>query len=270
MYSSVYITIGVCMTDNNFKQFRKIFLRSLKTAKHWQLKVLSKDVAKQFKISYPRPSSKKTELIEKAFTDRELEKFMSVIKDPVEKACFLFMAILGLRVGEVTKLKGKDINGQILNIWSLKGSYNATLKIPVALLALVPKRDPEDLLFGFTKKQISDRFSRYRKIAGMNDIYCYREPGGRKKQILPLYRLSCHSLRHYAIQKVYKITKDADLSRRFARHKKLQTTLGYFSSSRKTEVENILEKITYDSLANHNNLVLRPAIVSSRIDLHRH
>ncbi|MDD5340176.1 MAG: site-specific integrase [Candidatus ainarchaeum sp.] len=229
--------------DREFKEFSRSFARRVARAPHWQIKELSKICRDAAKARFPW-HTRKCELIEKAFTDQELAQLLEVVDDPQDRLCYMALALLGLRVGELAQLRGRDLQGDELRITASKGSFSGLLRLPPALLEMIPPRRPGELLFSRTAKQLRDHFGRYRHEAGLDQIYCYTEPGGRARHRNPRYRLSLHSLRHYAIQRVYNATRDPDLARRFARHRKLQTTLGYFKSSRKEDVEDVLAQLS--------------------------
>jgi len=228
----------------DFRDFDAEFQRQIEILPHHRLKALGKALCRARERRFPR-TGLKVETVERGFTDKEFLQFMSCIDVQEDKAVFMLIATLGLRVGELAALKGRDIEGDMLRIHGSKGGYSAHLHLPPALLSIIPEKDPEENLFS-PSKEIRRRFARYRAQAGLTEVYAFGEPGGRAGTRRPLYRLSLHSLRHYAIQSVMRITKDPDLARRFARHKKLDTTLRYLRRSRQTEVEDVVAELSQE------------------------
>lgn len=167
---------------------------------------------------------------------------MAAVDSDEDRAVFILMASLGLRVGELAALEGKDLEGERLRISGAKGGFSGYLRLPPGLLSILPQRSPGERLFPNSKK-LRRRFALYRAKSGLLEVYALGEPGGRARTRRPLYRLSLHSLRHYAVQRVMRLTRDPDLARRFARHKKLETTLRYFRSSRQEEIEGAVAEL---------------------------
>lgn len=228
--------------DSNPMKFNDEFKKRIDDLPHHRMKNLSKELCGAREKRFPR-TSLKVETVERGFTETELGRFMAVIDDEADKAAFMLMATLGLRVGEFAALKGKDLEGDVLRIAGAKGGYSGYLRLPPSLHSIIPKKGPEERFFS-PSKELRKRFAHYRTKAGLTEVYAFGEPGGRSGARRPLYRLSLHSLRHYAIQRVMRLTKDPDLTRRFARHRKLDTTLKYFRSSRASELENVIEALS--------------------------
>jgi integrase len=226
-----------------FRSFRREFHSFIRTAPHWQLKELSAELRHTTKKRFISGHPKKCELVERGFTDAELARFLDVVKCPIDRACFMFMAVLGLRPCEVSAMRGRDLEGDQLRIPARKGGRAATLRIPPPLLQLIPCAGPDEPIFRRSPKNLRDRFNKYRAEANLNEQYMITEPCGKAGTCNRRFRITLYSLRHYAIQRIYMESKDPDLARRFARHKKLETTLEYFKSSRKEELEALLEHI---------------------------
>lgn len=195
------------------------------------------------KLRYPR-NGLKCELVDKGFTHEEFNRFISVVDDEKIKACFILMAYLGLRVGELTRLMKNDLDGNKLRINAEKGSFSAYLTLPNVLVDLIKKHKGRHLkLIDISNRQLSYAFDLYRSKAGLTEVYAYSAPAGKNRNFSkPLYRFSLHSLRHYGIQQVYTKTKDPELARKFARHRKIQTTLGYFRKNSTQEIENVISQ----------------------------
>lgn len=232
----------MCVKMYQFIQFKTQFEDVINQASHHQLKTLSKLLTQTTKKRYPRYQALKCELIDKGFTIEEFKKFLSVVDDEKIKACYLIMAYLGLRVGELVGLKKADLKNNKLVISSLKGGYGSYLTLPGALLDLIRKYEEKGTkLIDITDRQLRYAFDFYRKKAGLNEVYAHARPAGKNKNFTkPLYRFSLHSLRHFGIQQVYDKSKDPELARKFARHRKIQTTLNYFRKNKAQEVEDII------------------------------
>ena len=68
------------------------------------------------------------------------------------------------------------------------------------------------------------------KLAALDEFYAYSEETDPNKKERRLYRLSTHSLRHYAITKFSKSNNgNVVLSSRFARHASPSTTMRYIA-----------------------------------------
>lgn len=239
-------SIGWIVIKENRIGFTDEFQKKIREVSHHKLMDWMKELREVTHERYTGGKPKKAELVEKGFTPSELDRFFSVVDDPEAKRCYLVMATLGLRLGELCRLKGSDYNPETkeLRIPSAKGSYSGVIKLPESIAQIIPKKKPDEPLFNRTYKQLRDRFAIYREKAGLTDVYMYTEPCGvGRKTKNRLYRLTCHSFRHYAIQRFYRMCKDVDLTRRFARHKRSNTTAIYLQSSRKEEVEALLEQM---------------------------
>lgn len=226
-----------------YQVLRGEFSRFVRTAPHWQLKELSKELRAVQKERFISGRGRQCELVELAFTDEELERFMEAVDNPMDKICYTLMSVLGLRVGELCALRGEALEGDQLRIPTLKGGHGAVIRLPSSLLSLIPCVGPKERIFPITTKTLRERFRKYRAKAGLNEVYMTTEPCGKARIRNRRFRLSLHSLRRYAIWNIYKLKKDPDLARRFARHKHLQTTLEYFKSSRKDEIDALLGEI---------------------------
>lgn len=227
-----------------FLAFHREYMRQIRKLSHPKLKILSKEMAATIKERFISGRPPKTEMVERGFSESEFIQFMDVVDDEEDWRCFMLMATLGLRVGELAMLRGRDLEGDQLRITTLKGGYASVIRLPPQTLALLPQVAQDELMFKRSTKMLRDRFARYRAKSGLTGIYIYTQPCGHGRQTRnPRYRLSLHSLRHFAIQRVYSETKDADLARRFARHRHMETTEQYLKSTRKEELEMALGAI---------------------------
>ncbi len=197
----------------------------------------------------------------KGFTEEELERFFSVIDDPKAHLLFSFQAILGLRIGEAVRVNIQDINLKTreLRIFTEKSGKTDYLLIPEKLfevaLRYIAAFEKEIaaykgyLFFSIgkgrrtqeSKPHITTQTARfvfrdYMKKAKLAEVYGYSVGAGPRQ----LYRLSPHSLRHYAITNFCrKNGGNAVLASKFARHTNLQTTMVYIH----TEKEELYESI---------------------------
>ncbi len=235
----------------DFQSFHREYLRQLQTISHQKLMLMSKDLTRITKERFHAGRPPKSEIVERGFTEAEFLQFMDVVDDDEDQRCFMLMAMLGLRVGELVMLRGRDLEGDQLRITTLKGGYASVIRLPPPILSLLPLVGPDAFLFNRSTKVLRQRFAHYRAKAGLTDIYLYTDPCGHGKQVRnPRYRLSLHSLRHFAIQRLYSETKDADLARRFARHRHIQTTERYLRSTRKEELEAAIEAVLAKDIKN--------------------
>jgi hypothetical protein len=100
-----------------------------------------------------------------------------------------------------------------------------------------------------SQKALRDRFKAYRELAGLDEVYMRTLPCGKYGNENKRYRVTIYSLRHYAIQRFYSITRDLDLTRRFARHRHTETTEVYLKTSRKEEIERVVSSFSSPLLA---------------------
>ncbi len=202
------------------------------------------------------------------FTEDELQKFFDAItKERYHRSwkkyliAFKMQAYLGLRIGEVCAIKTKDINLQTreLVLTTEKARRLDRLLIPTILyydlVDFIQENEPkihaadDYLLYSdrpdtSTKAHIGNNelrkvFRETAKKAGIEDSYGESEETANGRR--PLYRLTTHSLRHYAITRFYRACKDIELTNMFARHSKgnLKDTMRYIGSNRDTLYKNI-------------------------------
>lgn len=213
----------------SWPEFDRVFRREIRHLSHQRLKSLSKAVSTERKLRFNENHSKQTEM-ERSFSDEEFAKFMSVVKDPIDRAAFLVMATLALRPCELCALKGRDVQGGHMRVPGAKGSYSGCYALPAWLEALIPCCGPEDNIFPSTKT-LRLHFVQYRRLAGLESCYLLTKPCGRAGVQNHRYRISLHSFRHFAIQRFYDKTHDPDLTRAFARHKDMKSTGVYMRKS---------------------------------------
>lgn len=166
---------------------------------------------------------------------------------------FMCMSHAGLRSAEAMNLKLADIDlkNRIIQIKEQKnGVRNERISIPEKLanaLNLHIKRyfyridlHPEKYIFfsrpnsisgHVTYTQLHTNFQKLVKYCGLEDIYNHKfVPGLFGDRKLNMNRITCHSLRHYYITKIYKST-DIIHAQRCARHKSIGSTLRYVYSN---------------------------------------
>jgi integrase len=205
----------------------------------------------------------------KGFNEQELEAFFNVIDDPKMHLLFSFQAVMGLRIGEAVCVNIKDINLRTreLRIFTEKSKKTDFMLIPIQFFDLVIKyidsyeKDIAEakgyLFFSFapgrrtpdTESHIMthtarEAFRKYIKKAKLEEIYGYTTSSKPR----PLYRLSSHSLRHYAITNFCrKNGGNAVLTSKFSRHTNLQTTMIYIHTD-KNELYESIERANDDSI----------------------
>jgi integrase len=215
----------------------------------WNLVKAISILSESRKSRFLRRRTPKYGSMRKAFTEEELECFFNVIDDPKYHMLFSFQAIVGLRIGEAVRVNIKDINLRTreLRIFTEKSRKTDFLLIPIKLFDRVIKyidtyqeeiaKAKGFLFFSFTKgrrtaiteprvttETAGTYFQRYIKKAKLEEIYGY------SNSPIPrlLFRLTPHSLRHYAITNFCRANNgNAVLTSRFARHSNLQTTMVY-------------------------------------------
>lgn len=172
--------------------------------------------------------------------------------------CILFiMAYMGLRRGEVVRLKYKDIIGDYEKLRVTL--YKQGGKIHERVIPDIVKKELDLYIFiqkpfrrgnylfepleqGHSKNKhlqvssISWMFKKLRDRTGLNDCYYIREDGS------PLFRISAHTLRHYFISHFHKKSgNNLVFTQRVIGHKKLSTTAKYiFDLDEEKEIVNLI------------------------------
>jgi len=237
----------------------------------WNLVKAIKILSEARKRRFLRRRTPKYGSMNKGFSEAELEKFFSVMDDPKAHLLFSFQAIIGLRIGEAVKVGIKDINLKTreLRIFTEKSGKTDYLLIPIrffdAVLQYIDAYQEEIakargyLFFSFTQphkgKETEPRittetarvlFNKYIKKAKLDEIYGYS--AGAKPH--PLYRLTPHSLRHFAVTNFCrKNGGNVMLASKFARHTNLQTTMIYIHAE-KNELYESIERANDERLLN--------------------
>lgn len=168
------------------------------------------------------------------------------IQSPSTKLCLQMMLYLGLRVGESIALKRSNFNNNFsaLTFLPLKKRKPTvhTRVIPAALQAHLIEYDQKFskyyrngyLFFPYknqsknehiTKSTCELWFRRMRLDLEMNDCYYVRKDGN------PLFRVTPHTLRHYAIWRYYEAAnKDLIVAMQIIGHEDIKTTARYINA----------------------------------------
>jgi len=215
-----------------------------------RLKKLLTAVSETRKKKYQRRKGTKYGNLNKGFTDEELAKFFKFCSHPKAYACFFLMANLGLRVGEVVRIRVSDISFKkgTIRIETEKANtidyMHMHEQVRILLRSLVRKFQKEIdehdgyLFFSDVKgrKHISKHwlpriFREVCKVAKLDDVYGIADdlnnPTREGKPERKLYRLTTHSLRHYFITKIYTSCKDPLKTQKLARHCEFKSTQTY-------------------------------------------
>ncbi len=193
--------------------------------------------------------------INKGFTDAEYKRFIACVRNEKAYCAFLLMANLGLRVGEVVKLKIDDIDfyNRKVRVSTEKAHTGDLLymhdKVRNFLKMWVQKLQDEILSnAGYIlpsnrkdREHVSPNWLRMEfrkacKLADLNMWYDYAEDdnnavakkNGKNRK---LYRLTTHSLRHYFISKVYNKCANPLQTQKLARHRSFKSTQTYIHQS---------------------------------------
>lgn len=209
-------------------------LRSLKSFSTWLYKHdfspknIVKDIplAKEKEFTGDKDYDKKRQAKKKVFlTDEELERMLKASKSINEKLCIALMGYMGLRRGEVIKLKLSDINGDMLAIPGKGGSYEIREMPPVVKYLVgeyikTKKSDSEYLIVSKVgHHQIKNSHSIFERI---NSI-------ARKVGIDPekIEYVTPHSLRRSMVCNAALQNINPYIIKDMARHKNFKTTERY-------------------------------------------
>lgn len=160
----------------------------------WKIEMLMSACTKARKEKFTRKNTRLYGNLSKSFTDDQLKKFFSVIRNQYHKNFFLVQYYLALRISEVRNIV-PDFQEDIVRIYSHKMSRYEYIPMfePVrSILKTNPKLD-------YSINSIRNKFSKYCQRAGINYVYAPRKNGGN------MHRLTTHSLRHTAISKLAKV-----------------------------------------------------------------
>ena len=182
----------------------------------------------------------------KYITESEMQRFMQKLdslQSPPMKCAIRMMQILGLRVGEVVRIKLSDFSDDF-------GRVNVVLE---KSHGRIRQRQIPSILQKYLKRYHRYNQRKYRdgyifypyanqspyshiqegavrakvriicRAIGLNDFYHVRRGNGDKK----LYRISPHTFRHYFLTKIWQTTKDIKVCQEIIGHKRTETTFDY-------------------------------------------
>jgi integrase len=236
-----------------------------------QIEELSALVRKHYAVRYKKRRHPKYGTLNKGFNEKELMVFLHSIDSPKMKLLFEFQANLGLRIGEVVKVRISDIDleSRELVVRTEKTNLLDSLIIPLPLFketieyAQANKEEIAQsggyLFFRDAKHSkrkegyleanyVRNKFRFYLGEAKLDDCYdVSEEQGGRS--IRRLHRLTTHSLRHFAITRFAKTCNgNVWLASKFARHTDPSTTNTYLHADKK-DVYDVIDSIAVGEVA---------------------
>ncbi len=201
--------------------------------------------------------------INKGFTELELRQFLMAVKHEKFRLLFKYQAYMGLRIGEACSLHISNIgfDKRELTFRTEKAGKMDTLRIPEELfketVEYIARNEAEiEASNGYVFFKNHDNndnklqhvevnyvrkvFRESTKVAGLNQIYGTSDEtyaGHKERQ---LFRLTTHSLRHYAITRFAKSTNgNIVLTSRFARHSRPDITMTYVGKDQEELFGNI-------------------------------
>ncbi len=237
-------------------------------SKH-QLENLIKKLSKIKKKKYLRNKDTKYGNLNKGFTEGELRHFFNCCKNPKAHLAFQLMANLGLRVGEVVKIKIDDINffKNKIKIDTEKANTVDFMHLHIQVRKLLHdwvQKFSDDIIkhngyilfsdnqqhTNYNLPHISPDWLRkeFREIcflAGLNENYGESEETYENHRQRKLYRLTTHNLRHFFITKVYKKSKNPLFTQRLGRHKDFRSMQTYININQE-DVDDVIKKTFED------------------------
>jgi integrase len=255
--------------DRNFIPLKETIVSEARAMSQQQLEDLRAIILYQLR-RYTAKNYVKYGNIPRGFSDEEASLFFSSIDEDIcpgtsekYKLLFLCQAMMGLRVGEACVIKVSDINHQTreLTLETEKNHRLDRILIPSSLYgslaSFIMKHQTEignnqGYVFYAEKAAHSKNpylqpaqarkvFRRICTHAKLKESYGTSDEVSASHSIRPLYRLTTHSLRHFAITRYYNFTRDVAATNLFARHTRtnLKTTMSYISSGRDALYQNI-------------------------------
>lgn len=205
-------------------------------------------------------------------TNEEIDRFLSVIKNPTHLMMIDFARYMGLRASEVCRVRTEDIDliNKLLTIPHQKNKNNyEKIPIPSFLFNKIcsymrSKKITKGWLFPAKKSSHSNPhflpvairtfMMRYRGLSGLTETYNIKRNGQK------CYRFSFHSFRHWFGTYCYDKTKDLRATQLMMRHSCISSTMCYMhtSLSQKQEICNDIwtdqdvERITHDPIVMNN------------------
>ncbi|MFH1751999.1 MAG: site-specific integrase [archaeon] len=250
-----------------------------------KIKTARKSLNAVYKKRFKNPSTVKYGNMNKGFTDNELQRFFNCFYLPKEEKqflAFLMQAYLGLRGGEVVRVRREDINfeeKQIRITTSKAGTHDILYlhdRVRIPLFNWCEKhKESIEKKKGFVffssnptlyrehicSAHLRNKFREIARRANLDGWYCEADdpPTMYRKGKRKLHRLSSHSLRHYYITQVYRKTLNPIVTKKLARHQDLSSTQIYINTA-KEELEDGLKKTFEEEEVRKSNS-------SSEIDL---
>ncbi|MFN7990597.1 MAG: site-specific integrase [Candidatus Micrarchaeia archaeon] len=209
--------------------------------------------------------------INKGFTEDELVRFLNALEEPKMALLFTFQAVLGLRIGEVVRLHVRDLNLKTreLRITNEKADRLDVLPLPPQLFEQTVRyisdyeadivrckgylfwadRHPKNNDCPYVSSNYARNVLR-QAVQKLKLDESYGLSGGQIPKLL--HRLTTHSLRHYAVTNFAKKNNgNVVLTSKFARHRKLETTMIYVHTGKEelyrgiaaSQEDGILEKV---------------------------
>jgi len=233
-------------------------LHSLRQEQLWKL---IKALSNERKIRYARHRQRKYGNINKGFTKPELQAFFTTPMHRTARMAFLIMLFLGLRIGEVVRIRRVDLDlaARRLYLHTEKANTNDSLYLHDAILE--PLLDwleeheesitnhQDHLLFAgrgrnphqyISPNWLRNEFHRVADVAGINRVYALSdERTGRRAR--GLHRLTTQSLRHTFATSIYHRTKDLLLTSKALRHTDMKSTTTYIHADQ-TELDAVLSQ----------------------------
>lgn len=191
----------------------------------------------------------------KYLTEQEFEQIEVHVEDnifsPFKKLCIRYMMYLGLRVGEAVSVHVTDFSDDfnVLNVRLEKSNGKIHPRVlpdilrgeTIYLIKVFGRYMKEGFLFSncwrnanpfFEKKKphISNATIRYEFIKMRKLYWPNEQPYDYQKDGSPMYRISPHTLRHYAAYRYYMVHRDIKETQEILGHKNPKTTWDYIKA----------------------------------------
>jgi integrase len=233
--------------SNRLVDPRVIVSLSKNELEHW-IKVLSKEKLRRYRQK--NHSYKKYGNLNKGFVQEELDEFFLHCDHSTAKLAFQLMAYLGLRVGEVVKIRLCDINladrrilihtekAHTADSMYLHDAVYEVLRCWIRTHRTTILSHDQFLIFSdkgarkyqrWIENDLRIEFRRVAVRAGLNESY---DVSDERYDKVPrrLFRLTTHSFRHYFCTKVFRSCKDPVICQRLMRHQKFSSTQVYLNT----------------------------------------
>lgn len=249
-------TFPALISNPKLENVKDYLQHALPKLSKWELEAITTQVRQVYVNKYHHSKLPRYGGLDKCFNDEQISKFFEAIDDDKFYLMFRYQAVLGLRIGEAVKLNLANLQfkEQELRLRSEKSGRLDLLRIPDALFQETLRyiRNYKEgiekaqgyLFFPNPTKQGYNRrtnfidvnyarnmFRRYIQKANLdNDTYDFSNESDTTRTKRKLHLLSSHSLRHYAISRMAKVTNgNLVTTSRFARHADPSTTMIYIA-----------------------------------------